>query len=281
MNVLTPTARKLLTTRGWLLLALVATCSPCLFGPQSAQAQHADVVPYTNGGVILTGAHDDLGGTTAQSMSVFGYDFGEDPLDPWIINDPGFNNSSAFTTGVFPNDGKLPTQSTLSLAIAGGAYGPLHFWDGSGAPSFAPASDGVGINLNKGSFNLLVGGGTTTGSLNIGSTGVQGRVHQHLDSSIGSGWNGTVFATPGAANGIYAFGVTLSAGGLASEPIYFLYNVGLSETVHDDAIAWYEANVVAVPEPSSATLAGIAVAGSLWLGRRRITGQQAPRSPRP
>jgi hypothetical protein len=51
----------------------------------------------------------------------------------------------------------------------------------------------------------------------------------------------------------------------------------LTETVHDEGIAWYEANVVAVPEPSSATLAGIAIAGSMWLGRRRITGRQAPR----
>ncbi len=277
MNVPTRTARPLATAGGRLLMALVATCSPCLFGSPSAQAQHADVVPYASGGVILTGAHDDLGDTTTQSMSVFGYDFGEDPLDPWIINDPGFNNSSAFTTGVFPNDGKLPTQSTLALAIAAGAYGPLHYWDGSGSPSFTPASDGVGINLNKGSFNLLIGGSTTSGSLNIASTGVQGRVHQHLDSSIGSGWSGSSFATPGAADGLYAFGVTLSAGGLTSAPIYFVYNVGLTEEVHDEGIAWYEANVVAVPEPSSATLAGIAIAGSMWLGRRRLTGRQAPR----
>ena len=49
--------------------------------------------------------------------------------------------------------------------------------------------------------------------VNIASTGVQGRVHQHLDSSIGSGWSGSSFATPGAADGLYAFGVTLSAGG--------------------------------------------------------------------
>ena len=271
MNVPTRTARPLATAGGGLLMALVATCSPCLFGSPSAQAQHSDVVPYASGGVILTGAHDDLLDTTTQSMSVFGYDFGEDPLDPWIINDPGFNNSSAFTTGVFPNDGKLPTQSTLALAIAAGAYGPLHYWDGSGSPSFTPASDGVGINLNKGSFNLLIGGSTTSGALNIASTGVQGRVHEHLNSSIRSG------ATLGAADGIYAFGVTLSAGGLTSAPIYFLYNVGLSETVHDEGIAWYEANVVAVPEPSSATLAGIAIAGSIWLGRRRLTGRQAPR----
>ena len=103
INVPTSTARPLATAGGGLLMALVATCSPCLFGPQSARAQHADVVPFTNGGVILTGAHDDLGDTTSQSMSVFGYDFGEDPLDPWIINDPGFNNSSAFTAGGFTN----------------------------------------------------------------------------------------------------------------------------------------------------------------------------------
>ena len=260
------------------LPAVIVGWCVCLVGSWAAPAgaQHADVVPYASGGRLLTGAHDDLGGQTSQIMAVFGYDFGEDPLDPWVIGDPGFNNSSAFTTGVFPNDGKLPTSSTLALAVAAGRYGPLHYWDGTGGVSFAPVSDGVGINLNKGSFNLLIGGATTSGSLNIASTGVSGRVHQHLESSIGSGWNGSAFATQGAPDGLYAFGVILSAAGLTSDPIYLVYNVNLSEEIHDAGIAWYETNVVAVPEPSTVTLAMTAIVGSAWIGRRRFTGRRAP-----
>lgn len=91
-----------------------------------------------------------------------------------------------------------------------------------------------------------------------------------------SGWNGSAFAAQGAPSGLYAFGVILSAAGLSSDPIYLVYNVGLSEEVHDAGIAWYETNVVAVPEPSTVTMALSAIVGSAWIARRRFTGRRAP-----
>jgi hypothetical protein len=109
---------------------------------------------------------------------------------------------------------------------------------------------------------LRIGGSTTSGSMSIGAIAA-GRMHKHANSLIGSGGSGANFDTPGAANGFYAFGATLSvpdSGLLASDPIYMVYNVGMSEALHDQAIDFY--NVQVVPEPSSLALAGIGAVGA-------------------
>jgi hypothetical protein len=238
---------------------------------------HFDVLPYSNGSSLLTGGHDDLADVTESLVSVFGYDFEyADPpfntIPTYFAPDPGFNNGSAFTTGVFPDDGKLPA-GTLRLNLFDGPFSTLNYWSGTGSPAFSPVTGGVEINLNRGASNLRVGTSTISGSLTIGTVPASGagagRIHQHLQSSIGVGGSGGSFDTLGAPDGIYAFGATLSVGGQASEPIYFVFNQGMSETVHDQAIDFY--NVQVVPEPSSMILAvgGIAVAGGLLRRRRR------------
>jgi hypothetical protein len=246
-----------------------------------SQAGHFDIVPYATGTAagsqLLTGGHNDLDSITSQLVEVFGYDFGE--TDPYFAGDPGINNTSSFTNGVFPNDGKMPA-GTLVLSIFSGSYGPLHYWNGVGEPLFLPVSDGIEINLNRNSSNLRVGAATTSGSLNVATVpsagGSAGRVHVHLTSSIGTGGSGSSFSTLGAPDGLYAFGATLSVGGLTSDPIYFVFNQGMSEAVHDDGMAFYQAHVV--PEPSSVALAGLGVAGALaagWRRRRRAAARNS------
>lgn len=239
-----------------------------------AEGVHVDVVPYASGtgasAVLLTGGHSDFSLDTIQLMQVFGYDFGEN--DPYFAGDPGFNNGSTFTAGIFPNDGKLPPGS-LVLSLFSGPYAALHYWNGSGAPSFAPAIGGIQINLNRGSANLRVGATTTSGSITVATipaAGVAaGRVHQHLQSSIGSGGAGSSFAVLGAPDGIYAFGALLSVGSVRSDPIYFVFNQGMDEAIHDSAIEFYEAAVV--PEPASWCLAAAGLLGTVLFGccRRR------------
>mgnify|MGYP006282993343 CR=1 FL=1 len=248
---------------------LVATGAVVVASPRG-ECGHLDVLPFLSSGKILTGGHSDLDDITVESVSVFGYDFGEDPNDPWFIGDPGFNNGSAFTTA-FPNSGALPSLTVLSLTVAAGSYGPLHYWDGNGAVNFAPVGQGVEINLNKGSGNLRIGANTLSGTLAVGQTNASGRIHQHIQSSIGSGGSGQSFTTLGAPDGLYAMGILLSSGGFSSDPIYIVYNVNMSETIHDAGIAWFETHVV--PEPSTTTLsaAGLLLVAGFRHARRGLS----------
>jgi hypothetical protein len=152
-----------------------------------------------------------------------------------------------------------------------GGYGPLHYWDGSGAPAFSPVAGGVEINVSWLGSNLRVGASSVPGTLfikTISAGGLAaGRVHEHLTSSIGTGGSGSSFATLGAPDGLYAFGATLGGGGLTSDPIYFVFNQGMTEEVHDEGIAFYSSQVV--PEPSSLALAGLGAIGLAGLAMRR------------
>jgi hypothetical protein len=241
-------------------------------------AGHYDVVPYATGtgagSQLLLGGHDDSGKLpTEQNISVFGYDFGETEAN--YAGHPGFNNGSTFTAGVFPNDGKLPSGN-LMLSVFSGTYGSLRYWDGTGEANFVPVTGGIEINLNRGGSNLRVGATTTSGAVTIApvpAVGLTaGRVHQHLTTSIGEGGSGSSFAALGAPDGLYAFGATLSVGGLVSDPIYFVFNQGMSEAIHDVGIDFYSAH--AVPEPSSIALAGLGVAGLAGAALRRRMRKQ-------
>jgi hypothetical protein len=58
-----------------------------------------------------------------------------------------------------------------------------------------------------------------------------------------------------------------SNSGLESDPIYLVNNNGLSEALHDAAIGWVQTNVV--PEPSTAIMAAMALAGLIGFRRRK------------
>lgn len=256
----------------------IAAGIAALFVASTVSAGHYDIVPYATGtgagATLLAGGYDDSGELPTELMlNTFGYDFGE--TEAYFAGHPGFNNVSAFTTGVFPNDGKLPSGS-LVLSIFQGTYGSLRYWDGSGTPSFLPVTGGVEVNLNRGGSNLRVGAFTSSGSLTIASIpGVgpsAGRVHQHLTASIGSGGSGSSFGLLGADDGLYAFGAMLSIGGLVSDPIYFVFNQGMSEEIHAEGINFYSAQVV--PEPSSVALAGLGVAVLAGAALRRRMRKQ-------
>lgn len=244
-------------TMTMLLLALCA----------SVAGAHEDVVPYSLGGKIVTGGHDDALGTDNLEQRVFGYDFGEDPSDPYFIGDPGFNNG-AFAIGVYPGDGLLPGGFTLRFNVLTN----LDFWDGTGAVSFAPAAAGVSLGLQRGSNTVEVSGVGSSGTVpTIGSTGL-GRLHVHLSSLLNS-TDGTDPLAPNAPEGIYMVGLelTLSGSGLGnSDSIYFVYNNGLSEEQHDLAIEAVTASLN-VPEPATAWL-GLSALGALGVvvvSRRR------------
>jgi hypothetical protein len=244
-----------------------------LLGAASARS-HEDVVPYMVGSQIVTGGHDDVSGANNLTQRVFGYDFGEEIGDPYVIGDPGFNNGS-FAVGVFPNDGLLPADGT-NYTLGFDVVTNLLYWDGAGGVSFVAAPDDVSLGLNKGSFTVLVDALGPSGTVpsigvvpEIADTGF-GRIHQHLESQLHF-IDGTNPADPNAPDGIYLVGLQLKLPGsrLAdSDPIYVVYNNGLDEAVHDAAIEWVEAHLV--PEPATWVLA---LAGAFALaaaGRRKL-----------
>ena len=100
------------------LSAIVAIAS-------AASAQHADIRPYVASGQIVTGAHDDSTGEDIAVVRAYGYDFGEDPADPYFIGDPGINAEAG--SGLTPG-------SQLRFNV----LGSLEYWNGTTAsPSFA------------------------------------------------------------------------------------------------------------------------------------------------
>ena len=233
-----------------------------------AQA-HSDVLLYISGGSgsgtgitggkLMTGGFDD--GLPVQPADpllpnpvlvqrVFGYDFGEEPSDPYIIGDPGFNNSAAASVGITPNNGVLPNGSVLGIT----PVSILFYWDGNGAVNFTPAPAGVELGFKRGSTTGLVSNAGTLATFpTIGTTDGLGRLHVHTESQLNF-TDGADPALPNAPEGIYYYGaiLSLSTGGVAaSDPIYFAYNNGLTETQHDEAISFIENNIAAVPEPGT------------------------------
>lgn len=239
----------------------------------TAHAQgHADVVPYALNNKIFSGGHNDVSLADNIELRVFGYDFGEDPLDPYIIGDPGFNNGG-FAIGVFPNDGLLPSGFTLGFDVVTN----LQYWDGAGGVSFAAAPVDVELGLQRGSNTVYVSGSGQTGTVpTIGSTGISGRVHVHISSLLES-TDGVDPLAPNAPDGIYMLGMTLKlpGSGLAnSDTLYFVYNNGLDEEVHDEAIDWVQ-NALVVPEPSSYLLMGTALSAISLIGWRKRRSKAA------
>lgn len=252
-----------------------------IFLISQASAQHGDILLYITGGTgsgtaitggkLTTGLVDDgalivPGTNPLLGANVFGYDFGEDP-DPanfYLIGDPGFNNDAGPSVGITPNDGVLPGNSTLTIT----PVSVLFYWDGAGGVGFVPAPAGVQLGFKRGSTTgLVTGTGTLASFPTIGTTNpTTGRIHVHVESQLNF-TDGTNVALPNAPDGIYYYGATLglTTGGVASsDPIYFVYNNGLTETQHDAAIA----AIQAIPEPGTWALLGCSLVGGLLAGKK-------------
>jgi hypothetical protein len=212
------------------------------FAATAAKAQHADIRPYVDGGQIKTKGYVDLSSTEIPGLRVFGYDFGEfDPPDQFFATDPGFSAA--------PGSG-LPAGSQLSFNIPDAANfdlpGNLSYWDGVGELSLASWSlpAGVRLRLNFVGSNVVVGdvAGFQTGFV-LQTVQIGGGVHRHLNAYLNDG-----IAHPPA--GIYLLPLELASSDAAiqkSLPFFVVYNNGLSEESHDEAIDWVQENLIAIP----------------------------------
>ena len=223
-------------------------------------AQHADVRPYVENGRILTAGFVDSTSTVLPNLRVFGYDFGEDPGQPYFAQDPGFNASA---------DSGLSSGSQLLFNIVGagslGLPANLTYWNGVGDVAFTATPTDESLTLNFGSQNRVAHNSTGhVAGFSLQTVGASGTIHRHLNAFLnGAGGN------PSA--GIYLLSLELESTDPTIEkslPFFLLYNNALSEDDHDLAIEWVERNLV-VPEPVCLLPVGIACcAATLWLRRR-------------
>jgi hypothetical protein len=228
----------------------------------TTNAQHADVRPHVVGGQIQTAGFEDSSSTELLGLRVFGYDFGEDPAEPFFTQDPGFN--AAAGSG-------LPGGSQLLFNIVSasglGLPANLSYWDGNSGVMFETAPAGESLTLNFGSQNRVVDAGMGfVAGFSLQTVAASGAVHRHRNAFL-AGTGGDPSA------GIYLLPLELESSDATiqkSLPFFLLYNNGLDEEAHDAAIEWVQQNLV-VPEATSLLLASIAsIAGGLqWRRRRR------------
>lgn len=233
---------------------------------------HSDIRPRVEMSKIVTDGFSDADGTTQTNLHVFGFDFAENPDDPFFVQDPGFNA---------PTGSGLPVSSQLAFNLPG----VLLYWNGTGDASFSPVATGESLVLNFGaSTRTITGASAAQSGFNIQTIGAGGAVHRHLSAFLNGPDGNAVPAAPGSwgtgdgiqpADGIYLFSMELfvtPAGGVAgSDPIYVVFKNGLDEASHDLAMEWVSANLV--PEPGSALLLAAPV---MLLMRRRSSHTDTP-----
>jgi hypothetical protein len=225
-----------------------------------AFAQHADVRPYVEENQIRTAGFVDSTSTLLPNLRVYGYDFGEDPGQPYFAQDPGFNAGAG---------SGLPSESQLLFNVVGaeslGLPANLSYWNGVGAVAFVATPADETLTLNFGSQNRTADDSTgLVAGFSLQTVGASGTIHRHLNAFLnGAG------GIPSA--GIYLLSLELESTDptiAKSLPFFLLYNNALSEDAHDLAIEWVERNLV-VPEASLSLLSITCGGWSLGALRRR------------
>jgi hypothetical protein len=240
-------------------LFTVVTLCPFVV-PSNARAEHADVRPRVENGRIVTSGYIDATSTELPDVRVFGYDFGEDPDQPFFTPDPGFN--AAAGSG-------LPSGSQLLFNIVSaddlGLPANLSYWNGSGDVDFVVPTDET-LTLNFGAQSRIADNSTNfVAGFNLQTVPDSGAVHRHLNAFLNGGGDDP-------APGIYLVSLELQSSDAnvqTSLPFFVVYNNGLSEDAHDLAITWVEENLVPIPEPSTFVLATIAIAAGILTWRSR------------
>lgn len=186
---------------------------------------------------IVTNAHNDLTGEVTSDVRVFAYSFGEDPLDPFFLSDPGFGSETG---------SGLPQGSQVNFDV----LTSLRFWNGSGPMSFASTAGGDFIRFNRAITNVDVSGTSAAQSgFPIANVAAGGTMHAHLNTYL---MNADSFASPSEGIYLLAIDVGVSSGGIArSLPTYLLFNNGVTQAKFEDAMQY-----VATPLPGDANFDG-------------------------
>ncbi|MGC4004625.1 MAG: hypothetical protein QM811_16500 [Pirellulales bacterium] len=232
----------------------------------SQEDAHADIRPYVLGNKIRTEGIIDATTTVVPDLRVFGFDFGEDPDQPYLIGDPGFNASS----GSGLQAGSQLRFNVLDLSTYG-LSSNLGYWNGAGTVHFVVPENSGTLGLSFGANSVTVGSATGLQSgFALQTVAVDGSIHRHLTSTL------SAVGTP--AEGIYLIGLELLSSDPSvakSDPFFLVYNNGLSEAAHEQAIDYVQSQFVAtaVPEPSITAIVLLLAVFSVAIVIRRQKSQ--------
>ena len=162
------------------------------------------------------------------------------------------SNWFADEPGIFIEEGSLADNTQVGFTLTSA----LLYWDGTGAVNFTQASNAMTLSFGPASVSTAFNNNPVAGfALNYDADQVGG-FDEHFDY--------TIDASAGA--GIYVLANTFSLSGASdSEVIFTVFNAGLDEAFHEEAIEYVES--VLVPAPGATGL--LALAGFGAMSRRR------------
>jgi hypothetical protein len=183
---------------------------------------------------IVTGSITE--GTPGTPISeierVFGAELGKDGAFPFSADEPGLQALA----------GPLTAGMTWSFNIVS-ALGQWNGADGFNAPDES-------MLIEFGPASVQTGGGFVSGFSFTGQP--DGLLHEHFEFTLQAGapLAGSGGADP--ADGIYLLtleflGVNGATTYAASDPVFLLFNLNMSEKEHDEAIQWVRDNLVPAP----------------------------------
>jgi hypothetical protein len=154
--------------------------------------------------------------------------------------------------GIFIEEGSLADDTQVGFTLTSA----LLYWDGTGAVNFTQASNAMTLSFGPASVSTAFNNNPVAGfTINYDADQVGG-FDEHFDY--------TIDASAGA--GIYVLANTFSLTGASdSEVIFTVFNAGLDEALHEEAIEYVES--VLVPAPGATGL--LALAGFGVMSRRR------------
>ncbi|BAM02866.1 PEP-CTERM sorting domain-containing protein [Phycisphaera mikurensis] len=236
--------------------------------PAAAHAEHADAMLLVGpDGRLTTGLYSfDTATVLATDERVF-----EGEFDAFgIVAEPGFNalpaGSAGLPAGFSALPGNTPVTFTGRAFTQAGVTSNLWHWDATGPVDFQPVTAPTSLDIKRSVFTTnLDGGSADAAGFLIDTTGASGSLHRHVSFQVNDGDGDPLVQS--AAAGFYLWSMELAVGSaLTAEPIFFVHGLGVeNEALHEQAIAFVEANVV--PEPTAAL--GLAAAGVVLLSRRR------------
>lgn len=213
----------------------VLTVSATFALAQNPHVIGSDLRPRNAAGRIEIDAFDDVLGQVVPAVRTFGWRFQTIPGDPYFLQDPGFNATSA---------SGLPGGSALGFNLVLG----LRYFTGSGPVSFTNTPAGETLTLNFGAGNVTISDATTPQpGFNFVTLAPNGSAHRHLNSVLNPG------TAPTPATGVYltAIRVTDTAGLTPSDAMYLVFNNGAAPLDYDRTIRY-----VATPFPGDANFSG-------------------------